>query len=344
MKRKIRLLSLVFAFVLILSACGSGSGEVVNIYNWGEYIDKDLLDKFEDETGISVKYDNFTTNEDMYVMLKNSNVAYDVIVPSDYMIERMVNEGMLQKIDFNNIPNYKNIDDTFKQQAYDPNDEYSVPYFWGTLGIVYNTDLVDEEITSWDALWDEKYSGQIIMMDSSRDALGISLVRLGYSLNSRDKDELVQARDELIKQKSLVRAYQMDETKDLMVNGEAALAVMYSGDAALAMSEADNLKYVIPKEGSNIFLDAMVIPANAQNKENAEAWINFMSDVDHSAQNAMIGYSTPISASKEKLPSEFKDNLAAYPAQDDIKDLEVFQDPSDMVDVYDSYWQEVKSH
>ena len=259
-------------------------------------------------------------------------------------IQKMIEENLLQEINFDNIPNYANIDDEFKNQTYDKNNEYSVPYFWGTLGIVYNKDKVTTPVTSWDALWDKNYERQIIMMDSSRDAIGLSLKRLGYSLNSRDENELNEAKDELIAQKSLIWAYQMDETKDIMINGEASLAVMYSGDAADAMNSASNLEYVIPEEGSNIFIDAMVIPKNAENKENAEKFINFMLDVDNAARNASIGYSTPISAAKEKLEDSLKNNKAAYPDAKNIEGLETFRDPADMLDTYDQIWQDVKSN
>lgn len=347
MKNKISLIFSMIAMAFVLAACGGSSNkEVVNVYNWGEYIDTALLDKFEEETGIEVKYDMFTTNEDMYVKLKSSNISYDILVPSDYMIERMKNEGMLQPINFENVPNYANVDDTFKNQTFDENNEYSAPYFWGTLGIVYNKEMVQEPVTSWDILWDDKYENQIIMMDSSRDSIGVALKKLGYSLNSKNESELEEAKQELIAQKPIVRAYLMDETKDMMKNGEAALAVMYSGDAADAISENPNLEYVIPQEGSNIFIDAMVIPANATNKENAEKFINFMLDVNNAAQNASIGYSTPISAAKQLLDDDMKNNEAAYPDQAtlDALDLETFRDPAEMLERYDSIWQDVKSN
>lgn len=344
MKKKISVLLVIFAFVLVLSACGGKATNVVNVYNWGEYIDEDLLTQFEEETGIRVNYDMFVTNEEMYVKLKNSNIAYDVLVPSDYMIERMIKEEMLQKINFDNVPNYANVDAEFKGQGFDPNNEYSVPYFWGTLGIVYNTELVKEEITSWDALWDEQYKNQIIMMNSSRDAIGISLMRLGYSLNSDNKDQLEEAKQELIKQRPLVRAYLMDETKDIIKNGEVAIAVMYSGDAADAISENPNLRYVIPEKNSNIFIDAMVIPSNAENKENAEKFINFMTDAKNAAKNAAIGYSTPISAAKELLEDDMKNNKASYPEAKMLEGLETFKDPAELLETYDSIWQDVINH
>ncbi|MDO5027523.1 MAG: spermidine/putrescine ABC transporter substrate-binding protein [Tissierellia bacterium] len=342
MKNKILIFLLVGIMLVSLAACGKKEDEkVVNIYNWGEYIDEDLLSKFEEETGIKVNYDTFVTNEDLYVKLKNSNVSYDLLIPSDYMIERMVQEDMLQKINFENIPNYQNIDPEFKDKEFDPNNEYSVPYFWGTLGLVYNKDHIKEDIDSWHALWDEKYKDKIIMMDSSRDAIGLTLIKLGYSLNSEDEAELNKAKEELVKQKDLVRAYQLDETRDIMINEEASIAVMYSGDAALAISESPSLDYVIPKEGSNIFIDSMVIPKNAENKENAEAFINFMLEENNAAQNASIGYSTPISKAKDLLEDQMKNNHAAYPDLSKYTKLETFKNPGEKVKIYDDIWQSI---
>lgn len=339
MKKK--LLGLIMGLAIFaLSACGSKNQ--VKIYNWGEYIDKELLGKFEEETGIKPVYETFVTNEDMYIKLKNSNAKYDVVVPSDYMIEKMVNENMLQKIDTSKLTNYSAIGKEFLGKEHDKTNEYSVPYFWGTLGIVYNTKLVKEDITSWDALFDEKYKGQIIMMDSSRDSIGIALKKLGYSLNSRNEKELNEAKDLLVKQFPLVKAYLMDETKDVMKNGEAMMAVMYSGDAADAIAANKDLKYVIPKEGSNIFFDAMVIPANAENYDNALKFIDFMTKPENAAQNAQIGYSTAVSAAIELLPDEMKNNKVAYPDTASLKDLEVFRDPGEFVSTYDQIWQFVK--
>ena len=345
MKKKLALILTMLLLVASISACSSKKDEaqVLNIYNWGEYIDEDLLTKFEEETGIKVNYDMFVANEDMYVKLKNSDINYDLVIPSDYMIQRMIKEDMVQKLDFNNIPNYKNIDEDFKNKAFDPTNEYSVPYFWGTLGMVYDSEKTGGPVDSWDALWDEKYKGEVIMMDSSRDSIGVALVKLGYSLNSKDPKELEEAKQLLIKQRPLVSAYLMDETKDIMKNGEATFAVMYSGDAVDVVNESPNMKYVVPKEGSNVFIDAMVVLKNAQHKENAEKFINFMLDPENAAQNAKIGYSSPISAAVEKLPSELKDNKAGYPDKASLKNLETFEDPGDAVEIYDQIWQDVKN-
>ena len=344
MKRLI-LVSLIMS--LLLAGCSlspATRGEVVNVYNWGEYIDSDLLSQFEEETGIRVIYSNFNTNEDLYVKLKGGGSNYDVIVPSDYMIERMINEDMLRPINWDNVPNLKYVDEEYQHHSYDPEQAYSAPYFWGTLGIVYNTGLVDEEVDSWDILWDEKYRRNIIMLDSSRDSIGIALARLGYSMNSRNPAELEQAKQLLIEQYPLVYAYLVDQTRDIMINGEAALAVMYSGDAVDALDNNEDLAYAVPKEGSNLWFDAMVIPKGAKNPENAEKFINFMLQPENAAQNSeYVWYSLPSTAAKELLSDELRENEVAYPPLELLDELEVFRDPGSFVKLYDEMWQEIKN-
>lgn len=321
------------------------SKSVVNVYNWGEYIDKDLLTKFEEETGIHVVYSTFNTNEDLYVKLKSGVSSYDVIIPSDYMIEKMKNEEMLRPIDWSRVPNIKYVDKEYQNHSYDPEQIYSAPYFWGTMGIVYNTELVQEEVNSWSILWDEKYSREIIMLDSSRDSLGIALTLLGYSMNSTNESELAQAEELLIQQYPLVYAYLVDQTKDIMKNGEAALAVMYSGDAVDALSENESLAYSIPDEGSNLWVDSMVIPKDSKNPENAEVFINFMLEPENAAQNAeYVWYSLPSSAAKELLSEELRDNEVAYPSLDILENLEVYRDPGSFIKQYDDAWQNIKNH
>ena len=260
----------------LLSGCGSSNNTADNgtvyFYNCGDYIDEDLLAKFTKETGIKVDYSTYDTNEIMYQKLKSTPGSYDLVIPSDYMIEKMIKEDMVEKLDFNNIPNYEYIDDTYKNLSYDPNNEYSVPYMWGTIGIIYDPAVVTEPVTSWDILWNTKYSEkQVIMFDSMRDTIAIGLDKLGYSINSTNPDEIAAATDELVKQKQTMDPlYYVDEVKDKMINGEAALATVWSGDAAYIMSENPELKYVIPEEGSNKWFDAMVIPKGSKNKENAE--------------------------------------------------------------------------
>lgn len=346
---KNKLLGLLFGLVLLfsLTACG-GDGEsaskVVNIYNWGEYIDPDLITKFEEETGITVIYSNFTTNEDLYVKLKNGGSNYDLITPSDYMLERMIQEGMVQELNFDNIPNLEYVDAEYLNHTYDPDQEYSVPYFWGTLGIVYNTTMVDEPVISWDILWDEDYARNVIMLDSSRDSLAVALARRGYSLNSRNEEELNLVKEDLMDQYPIVYAYLVDQIKDIMKNDEAALAVMFSGDAQEAVLDNENLDYAIPEEGSNLWFDCFAIPSNAQNKENAELFINFMLDPENSSVNAeYVGYSLPSSAAQELLSDDYRYSEVSYPPPEILENLEVYSHPGDFIEVYDQIWQDVKN-
>lgn len=338
---KIVLVSAIAA-TLMFSGCGKPEN-VVNVYNWGDYIDPDTIEMFEEETGYKVNYDMFETCEDMYTKIVNAKTSYDVLIPSDYMIERLINEDMLEKINFDNIPNYKYIDDDFKNLSFDPNNEYSVPYTWGTMGILYNSTMVDEEIDSWKSLWDEKYANNIMMYNSQRDTIGITLKMLGYSLNSTDEKELAEATDALIKQSDIVLCYVVDEGKDKMIQGEAALTLAWSGDAQYCIDNNPDLRYVIPKEGSNIFFDSMIIPKTTQNKEGAEAFINFMSRPDISAKNAAyIGYSTPESAAREKMGDAGKSEVA-YPDLSKHTELEIFTTLGDKIKIYDELWTKVIS-
>ncbi len=334
---------ILMMMLLSLGGCGDKQ-ESLNVYNWGDYIDETVNAKFTEETGIKVNYKTFATNEDMYVDIEAGGSNYDVAFPSDYMIEKMINNDLVEKINMSNIPNYKNVDERFKKMAYDPSEEYSIPYMWGTVGIIYNTRMVTSPIESWDALWESQYEKQVLMMDSQRDSIMVALKKLGYGMNTRDETELEQAKEELIKQKSLVLAYVGDEGKDKMINQEAAMMVAWSGDAVYMMRENEDLRYVIPKEGSNYWIDGMVIPKGAQNKEAAEQYINFLCREDISAINAeYIGYSTPITGARNLLPSEEANSEVAYPTEEVTDQLEVFTDPSDIVKVYDRIWTEVKA-
>lgn len=348
MKRKIKLMVaiLVVAVVAqILVGCGSSSKETLTVYNWADYIDESVLREFEKEFDVRVVYDQFATNEDMYVKLKSGGSSYDVAFPSDYMIERMIKEDMLEKIDMSKISNYKYIDDSFKNLDFDPNNEYSVPYMWGTVGILYNEKMVTDPVDSWNILWNEKYAGQILMMDSQRDSIGITLKKLNFSLNSRETKELELAKQELIKQKPLVMAYVVDEVKDMMIGGEAALAVVWSGDAVYMMDQNEDLNYVVPKEGSNLWFDNMVIPKSTKNKELAQEFINFMTRPEIALKNAeYIGYSTPNTETLELLDEEVRNDEVAYPSDDIIENCEIFLDPSDFLQEYDRIWTEIKAY
>ncbi len=335
---------LLISIIMLAGGCGPSSKSVLNVYNWGDYIDESVLKDFEKQHKIKVNYDTFTTNEDMYIKLKAGGSSYDMVIPSDYMIKRMIDEGMVEKIDFKNIPNYKYIGSIFKDLEYDPQNEYSVPYMWGTVGILYNKKMVPSKPDSWNILWDKKYTKQILMMDSQRDSIGITLKMLGYSLNSEDLAELEQAKNLLIEQKPLVLAYVVDEVKDKMIAEEAALAVVWSGDAVYCMRENENLDYVIPKEGSNLWFDAMVIPKGAPHKETAEKFINFMCDTDIAFRNAdYIGYSSPHTEAIKKLPEEITSNRTAYPLADDLKSSEVFSKLGSVLKEFDRIWTEVKA-
>ena len=339
--KKISLLFITLILTSLMSGCQDDS-KVVRVYNWGDYIDESVLDKFEEETGYKVNYSLFETCEDMYTKIVNSKASYDVIIPSDYMIERMAVEGLLAEIDFNNVPEYNNIDEEYKNLSYDPENKYSVPYMWGTVGILYNKKMVNGPVTSWKDLWDEQYKGSILMMNSQRDSIGITLKMLGYSLNSTEEKALEETKEALIEQSPLVLAYVVDEGKDKMIAGEAALALVWAGDAVYCMKENPDLDYVIPKEGSNIFFDAMAIPKNCKNKEGAESFINFMCRPYIAALNAeYIGYSSPSSKARELMGEEGQ-NPIAYP---DIKkhDLEIFTALGDKVKIYDKIWTEVTS-
>ena len=333
----------------------SGANQLY-VYNWGEYIDESVIEEFEEETGIEVVYDLFETNEEMYPVIEAGAVRYDVVCPSDYMIQKMAENGLLAEINFDNIPNLSQIDPIYleRSKSFDPENKYSVPYTWGTVGILYNTERIKElgvpAPTKWSDLWDERYRGEILMQDSVRDAFMVALKMLGYSMNSTDPEELAQARDLLIRQKPLVQAYVVDQVRDKMIGGEAAVGVIYSGEMLYIQEESAGadftLEYVVPEEGTNIWIDSWVIPANARNKENAEKWINFLCRPDIAKKNFdYITYSTPNKGAYEMLDDELKNNQALFPDVNQMANSEVFQYLGDEADsLYNEMWKEVKSH
>ncbi len=326
------------------------------VYNWGEYIDETVIEDFEKETGIHVIYDLFETNEEMYPVIEAGGVAYDAVCPSDYMIQKMIENDLLAEINFDNIPNISQIDPEYmeRSRSFDPENRYSVPYTWGTVGILYNDKLVEklgaEPPDSWMDLWDEKFSGEILMQDSVRDAFMCALKGLGYSLNSTDPDELNQAKDLLIRQKPLIQAYVIDQVRDKMLGGEAAVGVIYSGEMLylqeLAEGKDFNLEYVIPKEGTNLWIDSWVIPKNAKNKENAEKWIDFLCRPDIAKRNfEYITYATPNRGAFEMLDEELQQNKAVFPDWDSLTNAEVYRYLGDEADsIYNELWKEVKSN
>lgn len=317
---------------------------VLNVYNWGEYIDKSVINEFEKETGIKVNYETFATNEDMYVKIKSGGSSYDVAFPSDYMISKMANENLLYEIDMKNVPNYKYIDPILKNQSFDPDNKYSVPYTWGTVGIIYNKKLVSDKVDSWDILWDKKYAKNIMMLDSQRESIGIALQRRGKSLNSASEKDLELAKKDLIEQKPLVLAYVVDEGKDKMVAGEAAMMVTWAGDAMTMMQDNKDLAFAVPTSGSNIFFDSMVIPKTSKHKAEAEEFINFMTRTDIALKNTLeTGYSTPQVEAREKLPEDIREDKTAYPDDSIIKKCEAYEDLGSKILLYDRIWTEIKA-
>lgn len=321
----------------------------LKVYNWGEYMDPQVLELFEKETGISVTYDEYETNESMYPIIAKGAADYDLICPSDYMIQKMSDEGLLEPINWSRIPNAKNIDDQYFEFArgYDENNTYSMPYLWGTVGILYNKKMVKGPIDSWGVLWDTRYQDDILMQKSVRDAFGVALKYLGYSLNTTDEAQLDEAKQKLLEQKhsGVVQAYVVDEVRDKMIAGEAAMGVIYSGEALTCMEENEDLAYVIPKEGSNLWMDNFAIVKGAKNKENAEKFLNFLCRPEIMKMNfEYITYSVPSSKARELLPDEYKNSTIAFPALDSLKNCEVLKYVGkDGDSLYNQKWKEIMS-
>lgn len=367
------MLLLAAASAFPTAACGSGTPQngaasasddgaaadgdnVLYVYNWGEYIGDGVVEQFEKETGIRVVYDTFQTNEEMYPIIEAGAIRYDVVCPSDYIIQKMIRNDMLYPIDWDKVPNISNIDEKYmkKSEAFDPGNRYSVPYCWGTIGILYNTSLVSPQDTpdSWNALWDEKYSDNILMLDSVRDTFMVAEKLLGYDVNTTDEKQLEACRDLLIRQKPLVQAYVVDQVRDKMIGGEAAMAMIYSGELLYVqecLEEAGSpyvLKYVIPKEGSNVWIDSWVIPKNARHKENAEKWLNFLCRAEIAKENfEYITYPTPNRAAFELLDPDIRNNREVFPDDADLEKCSVFEYLGTAGDeLYDTMWNEVKAY
>ena len=324
----------------------------LNVYNWGQYIADgtegsiDVIKEFEKLTGIKVAYLNYDTNESLYAKMSSGGADFDVIVPSDYMIGKMAREGMLAPLNYDNIPNAKGVGEQYRHQTYDPDDLYSVPYTWGVVGIVYNTTMVEEEVTSWDIMWDPYYTGEILMFNNSRDAFAIAAKKLGMSLNPQTIEEVERIAQELKDQKMVVQAYVMDEIFDKMGGGEAAIAPYYAGDAITMIADNPDLAFAIPEEGTNYFVDAMCIPATSKKKEAAEMFINFMCEPEVAAENCnFIGYSTPITAVWEQLDDEIKYSPIAYPDAEVLANTESFSVlPDEINQAMDQQWSMMKSY
>lgn len=327
------------------------TGEVINVYNWGQYISDgtdgyiDVNAEFTRRTGIKVNYSTYDSNEALYSKLKTGGASYDIIIPSDYMVGKLVEEGLVQKLDFANIPNYINIDIEFKNRTFDPTNEYSVPYSWGCVGLIYNTKYVKGEVTSWDLLFNSEYSGKILMFDNSRDAFAVSQLLLGISVNTTSAQELDRASAKLAEQKGLVQSYVMDQVFSQMETEEAWIAPYYAGDFLTMQAENENLAFCFPKEGFNLFIDSICIPTGALNKTAAEKYINFLCDPEISGQNMeYLGYSTPISAAKTYMDPEVAGSPIAYPSTEILSRGVTFETlPSDTVQYMNELFDTVKT-
>lgn len=325
-------------------------GTTLNVYNWGEYISDggegslDVNRKFEELTGIKVNYTNFDSNEDMYAKLKSGGANYDIVVPSDYMIERLKDEGLLLKLDYSNIPNFKYIDKKYKGLYYDPKDEYTVAYNVGYVALIYNKKLVKETPDSWSILWDRKYEGQVLMFNNPRDAFAIAQSLLGQDYNDPDPAQWAEAYDKLLEQKPVVRAYVMDEVFNIMEAGAAAMAPYYVGDYFTMAENNDDLAVAFPKEGANIFVDAMCIPSTAQNKGAAELYINFMEEPEVALANAeYIAYATPNTEVLKMDAYEYKGDKTLYPDESLFENYQYFHNlPPETQTLMSNYWSDLK--
>lgn len=326
-KRIVSLLLISALLVCALPLHANAATVTINVYNWGQYISDgtdgypDVIEAFEKAyPDIKVNYMTFSDNETLYSKLKTGGSSYDVIIPSDYMVDQLIREDMLEPLDFSNIPNFSYVDDSFKNLSYDPENLYSVPYTWGSVGIIYNKNYVNEEdIGSWNLLWNSTYAGKILMFSNPRDAFGIAQLLLGYGLNTEDSEELAAATQKLREQKPLVQAYVMDEVYGKMERGEAWIATYYAGDYLMMLDENPDLGFYFPEEGYNLFVDAMCIPKGCQHKKEAELFINFLCSPEISGPNLeYLGYSTPISAAKEYMDESVTQSDIAYPDEETL--------------------------
>lgn len=350
-----RIAALLLACLLVLpclSVEAKAAENEITVYNWGQYISDgsdgylDVIAAFEAQTGIQVNYLTFDSNESLYTKLKTGGSTYDVIIPSDYMVGRLINEGMLEELDFGNIPNYQYVDEAFKNQAYDPENRYSVPYTWGTVGIIYNKKYVDEaDLGSWDLLWNSKYAGKILMFDNCRDAFAIAEFLLGYSINTQDAAELRNCAAKLTEQKPILQGYVMDQIYAKMTREEAWIAPYYAGDYLYMVEENPDLGFYFPEEGFNVFIDAACIPKGCTNKEGAEAFINFLCNPEICGQNLeYLGYSAPISEAKNHMDPEVAESEVAYPSDETLAVSESFNAlATETSQLMDSLWLSVKT-
>mgnify|MGYP001232282564 FL=1 len=334
----------LIAAAALVGSAGCASKEKLYLYSWADNFDAGVLDEFERKFGVSVRYDTFSNNEELLAKIQAGGARYDLIQPSDYMVATMIRLGLLEKLDKNNIPNLQNVGKRFLNPVYDPNNDYSVIYTWGITGIAYNKKYVTDLIDSWQALWDPKYKGKLILLDDSREVLGMALKKLGYSNSTQNESELAAAYEELKKLLPNVQAFDTDNIKQKMASEEGWIALMWSGDAALAAQENPNIAFVVPKEGTTIWADNYAIPKGARHKALAESFINYMLEPEVSAKNyESIGYSNPNEKSYPLHSKEYRENRMIFPTDEELARTEWLVDVGEKLPLYDRYWTELKS-
>lgn len=348
MKKKVWVMSsigMILGSSMLVAGCGKKNEETLTFFNYGANIDEATLKEFEEEYGIKVKMDEFDDMEAMHLKLANSDVKYDVILVSDALMPKMIEEGLLQKLDKDQIPNLEQLDEAYLNLNIDPNNQYSVPYMFGTIGIIYDKNVVTEDVDSWDILWDEKYKDEVFMFDTYRDTIGVALKRLGYSMNSTSPEELEEAKQSLLEQRKLVDPkYGVDNGTTMIAAGETALNMIWSGEGLNLQDEYPNLVYTIPEEGVNFWIDSLCIPANAENVEGAHQFINFVSDKESALRIAdEIGYTTPNKLAREEQPEHVRNNPNAYMPQELMERCEIYTPLSlEVKQLYDNVWTQVK--
>jgi len=349
MKRLFKLLLLLTCTIIIgilFVGCKKNYSEEISFFNYGENIDEETIKEFENKYGIKVNVETFDDMETMYQKVSNSGVKYDVILVSDALMPRMIENNLIQELNKDNIPNISQMDEEYLNLDMDPGNKYSVPYMFGTVGLIYNKDVVKEEVDSWDILWDEKYKNKIFMFDTYRDTLGVALKKLGYSLNSENPKEIEEAKELLLKQRNLVDpVYGVDNGTTMIPAGESDINMIWSGEGLNLQDEYPNLEYVVPKEGANFWIDSLCIPSNAKNVSGAEKFINFVSDKESALRIAdEIGYTTPNKEARLEQPEEVRNNPNAYMTKEIMDRCEIYTDlPKDIKKLYDNAWIEIKS-
>lgn len=342
-------IGLIFYVNHLNNSQGYSSGNTLTIFNWGDYIDEDLITEFEELYGVKVIYETFDSNEAMLTKIEQGGTTYDIAIPSEYTIEKMIDEDLLIEIDHSKIPNLKYINPNFLDLSFDPGNKFSIPYFWGTVGIVYNPEIIgDIEINTWDDLWNPALKNEILLIDGAREVLGFSLNSLGYSLNDTNEEHLREAVEKLNLLTPNIKAIIGDEVRQLIATGEAGVGLVWSGTYQEIVWENEDVdfKYVVPEEGSNLWFDNMVIPKTAKNLEAAHQFINFMLDPENAAKNAdYVGYSTPNTEALQYMDPEVVADESLYPSDEVINNLEVYKNlGKEMVSYYNELFLEFKIH